>query len=204
MVLAESSWNTGSLWLWRGEDPQAGLTPTSSLVQSLVWDCSAALSANIPGMKAGTFAANCRNCCSMSTAKAPQAGMESSTHTHCRLQLRKNHHKQKNHHQPQDLSSQIPHLLRGIAPSPPLGKRQRASPWAGQCSPAVHINVCTHFSKTLMKWALPACCNSLLFQSTQKITGSLKKILFWYFLRDPLHEEFPPSDCILIAAQIVS
>lgn len=60
-------------------DPQAGLTPTSTLIQSLVWECSAALSANIPGMKAETVAANSTDCCRTSTAKALQAGMESST-----------------------------------------------------------------------------------------------------------------------------
>lgn len=78
------------------------------------------------------------------------AGRDGKQHTHCRLQLRKNHHRHKKHHQPRTGQAKL-HICY-VQVYSTTGQEAEGKPlsWTMH-SPTGHINVCTDFSKTLMK-----------------------------------------------------
>lgn len=131
------------------------------------------------------------------------AGRDGKQHTHCRLQLRKNHHRQKNNHQLR--TGQAKFHICYVQVFSTTGQKAKGKPlsWT-MYSTTRHINVRTDFNKTLIKWALPPCCNSAISECAENHWKFKKKISPGASLKTYSMRNFPLSDCILIVAQIVS
>lgn len=167
MALAESSWNTGSLWLWRSST----MTPTSSLVQSQGPTQSGSVVQPFLPLSQEWQQKPLR----LQHEHSPgSAGRDGKQHTHCRLQLRENHHRQENHHQPHHPGLVKLNSTRAGFLHPGQKAEGKSLGWTTY-SPTGHKNVCTDFSKTLMEWALPPGCN-FAFSECPENHWKLKKI----------------------------
>lgn len=154
-------------------DPQAGLTPTSNGVLILVVGMFCSPSCQYPRKWH-------RNLCSLQHGllqhehSQGSAGRDGKQHSHCRLQLRKNHHRQKNHHQPR--TGQAKFHICCVQVFSTTGEKAESKPlsWT-MYSPTGHINVCTDLSKALIKMS-PACLLQLChFRVPRKSLEVLKK-----------------------------
>lgn len=131
------------------------------------------------------------------------AGRDGKQHTHCRLQLRKNHHRQKKHHQPRTGQAKLYICYVQVYSTTGQEAEGKPSSWTMH-SPTGHINVCTDFSKTDERSPTCSLQLSAVSECPENHWKIEKKISSGASLKTHCMRNFPPSDCILIVAQIVS